>query len=80
MALLNFVMAWSFILYKYVLEAVKNVETYVKDKLGERWKITKMAVNPFPVGYEPTKDGTPELDPYVASYYQSIIGVLQWMV
>ena len=40
----------------------KNFETYMKDKLGERWKIPKTAVNPFPIGYETTKDVTRELD------------------
>ena len=44
---------------KYIQEAVKNVEPYVKDKLVERWKIPKMAVNPFPIVYEPTLDVTP---------------------
>ena len=43
-------------------EAVKNVETYVEEKLGERWNIPKTAVNPFPIRYEPTKDVTPKLE------------------
>ena len=34
MELLNGVMAWSLIPSKYVQEAVKNVETYVKENLG----------------------------------------------
>ena len=65
---------------KYVQEEVNNVETYVKDKLEERWKISKTVVNPFPIGYEPTKDVTPKIDQDLASYYQLIIGILRWMV
>ena len=57
-------------------EAVHNVETYMKDKLGGSWKIPKTAVNPFPIGYEPNEDLTSKLDPDLASYYQSIMGVL----
>ena len=52
----------------------------MKDKLGGIWKIPKTAVNPFPIRYEPAEDVIPELDPEFASYYQSIIDVLRWMV
>ncbi len=31
------------------------------------------------MGYEPGIDETPALDPGQASYFQSIIGVMQWM-
>ena len=65
---------------KYVQEEVNNVETYVKDKLEERWKIPKTVLNPFLIGYEPTKDVTPKIDQDLASYYQLIIGILRWMV
>ena len=64
------------ILSKYVQEAVNNVETYMKEKLGKRWNIPNTAVNQFPIGYEPTEDMTPELDPELALYYKYIIGVL----
>ena len=60
MALPNGVMSWSLGPSKYVQEAVDNVEAYVEDNLRERWKIPKTAVNPYPIGYEPTKDMTPE--------------------
>ena len=80
MAFLNGVIALSLIPSKYVQEAVKNVETCVKYKLEGRWKIPNTEVNPFPIGYEPTKDVTPELDPELALYYQLIIVVLRWMV
>ena len=66
--LLNGVMAWSLIPSKYMKEAVNNAETYVKDKLRELWNIPKTSVNPFPIGYEPTKDVTPEIDLELTSY------------
>jgi hypothetical protein len=40
----------------------------------------KDAVNPFSVGFEPQIDTSPELDEDVASYYHSLIGIVQWMV
>ena len=58
----NGVMEWSLSPSKYVQEAVKNLVTYVHDKLRECCKIYKTAVNPFVIGYEPTKDVTPKLD------------------
>ena len=76
----NGVMAWSLSPSQYVQEAVKNTEIYVKEKLGERWSLPKMAKNPFPTGYEPPLDVSPELDPELSSYYQSLIGMLRWMV
>ena len=64
----------------YVQKSVNNVETYVKENIGESWKILKIAVNSFPIGYEPTEDVIPELEPELASYYQSNIDLLQFMV
>ncbi len=39
-----------------------------------------MAPNPFPTKYEPGIDISPELDPDLASYFQSLIGIMRWMV
>ena len=52
----------------------------MKDNIGESCKILKIAVNSFPIGYKPTEDVIPELDPELASYYQSNIDLLQFMV
>ena len=35
---------------------------------------------PFPPGYTPELDVSPELSPTLAAYYQSQIGILRWMV
>ena len=73
-------MAWSLSPSNYVEESVKNVETYMKENLREHWKIPKTAVILFPIRNEPTEDVIPKLEPKLASYYQYIISVLQWMV
>ena len=39
-----------------------------------------MAPNPFVVGYRPETDMTDPLDPDRASYYQTMIVVMRWMV
>ena len=39
-----------------------------------------MAPNPFVGGYQPETDTTDPLDPDQASYYQTMIGVMRWMV
>ena len=64
---------------KYVQEAVSNVEAFVKEQ-DDQWKLPKVAANPFKMGYEPELDTTPELNPELASYYMSQIGVLRWIV
>ena len=80
MRLHNGVVAWAMSPTKYVAQSVKNVETYIEENLGERWKLPKRAENPFAIGYSPELDGSPELDATLASYYQSQIGILRWMV
>ena len=42
--------------------------------------MTKMAVNPFPCGYELDLDLSQELDPVISSYNQSQIVILRWVV
>ena len=39
-----------------------------------------MAPNPFVGGYRPETDMTDPLDPDRESYYQTMIGVMRWMV
>ena len=39
-----------------------------------------MALNPFVGGYRPETDMADPLDPDGASYYQTMIGVMMWMV
>jgi hypothetical protein len=72
-------MAWAQSPSKYIQEAVRNVEEYLKTKGGDR-RLAKVAKAPFPVGYSAELDISPELEPEEANYYQSQIGVLRWMV
>ena len=50
--------------------------------LVRRCKLTspKKAPNSFAMGYVPELGESPMLDPLLASYYKSQIGVLRWMV
>ena len=38
------------------------------------------AETPMKTSYRPELDITPELDPILAAYYMSLIGILRWMV
>ena len=68
---------WSFSSSQYVQSAVKNVEETL-DKSGE--KLPTRAKSPWPSNYRPEADISPELSPTKATYFQSLIGVLRWIV
>ena len=68
---------WSFSSSQYVQAAIKNVEDYrERSNLGPLFK----AKSPWTTNYRPESDTTPELTSSKASYYQSLIGVLRWIV
>ena len=79
MTLPNQVVAWGMSASKYVQEATKNVEQFLMKKFDGR-KLAKKASAPFLRDYDPITDTTKELDHELASYYQSQIGILRWMV
>ena len=56
---------------------MKNVEDYLEKK-GE--SLPARASTPLSNGYRPEIDISDELDPDDAAYYQSLIGILRWMV
>ena len=68
---------WSFSSSQYVQNAVKNVEEHLQ-KSGE--KLPTRVRSPWPSNYRPESDITLELSPTKATYYQSLIGVLRWIV
>ena len=70
-------MAWAFGSAQYVKAAVKNVETYIAK---EGRTLPAKATTPMPSGYRPEIDVSDELGAMEAAYYQSLIGVLRWMV
>ena len=69
--------AWAFGSAQYVKTAVKNVEDYLH-KQGET--LPNRVTTPLSNGYRPEIDISEELKPDKASYFQSLIGVLRWMV
>ena len=76
----NNVWCWSLSPSKYVQEAVRNCDVHLKRNFDGQYALKGKAPNPFEVGYEPEMDVSPELPPDEASYFQSIIGVMRWMV
>ena len=79
MTMENGVEAWAASPSKYVQEAVRNIEKYMMDNLEGR-KLGKKASAPFPAGYDILLDTTPTLGPVLASFYQSQVGILRWIV
>ena len=75
----NGVHAWGMSSSKYVQEAVRNAETYLGMNFGGR-KLAKRASAPWPHDYVSELDVSSELDATLASYYQSQIGILHWMI
>ena len=57
--------------------AVSNVSSYLKER---NLALPKRASAPFRGDYRPEIDFTPELNPTEAAYFQSLIGVLRWIV
>ena len=74
----NGVMAWGMSFSKYVQEAVRNVEDYLRR--NQQPGLSKRATAPFPSGYAAELDDTRQLTPSEANYYQSQVGILRWIV
>jgi hypothetical protein len=76
----NGVQAWAFSSSQYVRAAVQNVEDFIAKDETKRWKLSNKAETPLRTSYRPELDVTPELSPQEAVYYQSLIGILRWIV
>ena len=77
----NGVKAWAFGSSQYVHAAVKNVEDYLaKQPKPQRYTMPSKAETPLRTTYRAELDVTPELKPLEGAYYQSLIGVLRWIV
>ena len=76
----NGVECWAFSSSQYVQAAVKNVEEYLDKRADNRWKLPAKAETPIQTSFRPELDVSPELEAVESSYYQSLIGVLRWMV
>lgn len=73
----NGIKCWAFGSSQYCQAAVKNVEEWLSKK-GR--SLPKRAEAPFRNGYRPEIDVSRELVGEEASYYQSLIGILRWIV
>ena len=76
----NGVWAWSFSSSQYVQSALKNVEAYVRRPKNSHLKIPSKAETPLTTSYRPELDVSSELTPRDSAYYQSLIGILWWIV
>ena len=65
---------------KDVQEPVRNCQKYLKENLSDEYELIANAPNLFLLGYEPCMDVSQLLPPDEASYFQTIIGVMRWMV
>ena len=74
------VWCWTMSPSKYIQEAVRNTEKHINGNFDGKYSFKRNALNPFPLGYEAAIDTTPLLPPDEASYYNSVIGMLRWMV
>ena len=69
--------AWLFSSYQYVKDWVASVEKYLKVNGSS---LAKKIEIPIRANYCPEIDMTLELNAEEASYYQSLIGILCWIV
>lgn len=72
--------AWAYSASQYVQAAVKNVEDWLAKEENKHWHMPKRAETPMQTSYRPEIDLSPELDGGEAAYYQSLIGILRWIV
>ena len=75
----NGVTAWAMSSSKYVQEAIRNVELYLDKNFAGR-KLQRKVSAPWPSGFSAETDDSPVLDAKLANYYQSQVGVLQWIL
>ena len=64
----------------YVQEVIGICEEYVAGHLSKGYRLPKRADNPFKSGYSSKLDVFLVLEPGETSYYQSLIGVMRWMI
>eukprot|EP00957_Ditylum_brightwellii_P111884 8533117-Ditylum_brightwellii.AAC.1 len=59
---------------------MKNVAEYLEKRNDPRWAMLAKAEMPMRASYRPDLDMIPVLSPIDSAYYQSLIGMLRWMV
>ena len=73
----NGVKSFYFNMSQYIKEAIKNVESYLEIR---NLALLKSTTIPITTNYSPEIDMSPELDEENSAYYQSLIGILRWIV
>ena len=76
----NGVWAWTISPIECAQEGVRNYTLHLAANYSGRFKLPKKAENPFKMGYDPEFDINPELEPDAASYFQTVICILRWMI
>ena len=74
----NMAEAWTFSSSQYFQEAVSNVEKYLQDL--DFFKLSTKINAPLSNNYRPELYNSPKLEVVNAAHYQSLIGILHWMV
>ena len=69
--------AWAYSSAQYIKNAIKTLESTLQ-KSGD--KIPRKVTTPLSYDYRPEIDTTPEVSPERATIYQSMIGILRWIV
>ena len=78
--LINNVGAWGMIPLKCVREADKIFAKHVKDNFLGNYTLSARSENLFFMGHEAFMDTYKALNPAEEYYFQSIIGVMRWMI
>ena len=73
----NGIKSFYFSMNQYIKEAIRNVETYLNQR---NLALLKSTTIPITMNYTPEIDMSPELDESSSAYYQSLIGILRWIV
>ncbi len=79
MQLNNGVWAWGISPSRYVRES-ENCKDYLTKQIPPQYMLPKLATNPFLTNHNTGIDTSFELDPDLASYFQSLIRIIHWMV
>ena len=59
---------------------MKNVKEHISEDENAHLKMPSKAKTPLAMRYQPELDVSPELTLKDASYYQSLIGILRWII
>jgi hypothetical protein len=70
---------WGMSSKTYVKNSVKVVEALLREDDPDA-KLKSTAKNPFPSGYKPELDVTPELNDHLTSRYLQLMGILRWVI